>query len=312
MSSPWISGLRSVAFDVPDLAKAERFYSSVWRLEVAARTSSSMLMRGVGDDHHLLELHAHPSTTAIRCLTLRATDLAALDVVVDNAREAQVRVVSDPAPIGDEQGGGWGVTLVDEDGRVVHIVADDVRREPDEASSDRPVRLAHIVLNSRDVPRTQEFFERVLGFSLIDRTRIMAFLNCNHDHHTIALADADNDALNHVAFMMPDVDSVMRGGGRMRNAGYEIEWGPGRHGPGNNAFNYFIDPFGAVIEYTAEVEQVDETYRVGGPDDWTWPPGRVDQWGISPPATARLKSAQRTVNFAPTSDAESHSEGSDR
>ena len=46
--------------------------------------------------------------------------------------------------------------------------------------------------------------------------------------------------------------------GRMKDAGHAIEWGPGRHGPGDNAFNYFIDPFGIVIEYTAEVEQIDD------------------------------------------------------
>jgi catechol 2,3-dioxygenase len=297
MTSPWIAGLRSVGFDVPDLAKAEKFYSAVWHLEVAARTSSSVVMRGVGGDHHLLELHAHPSSARMRRLTLRATDRAALAVIVGNAAAAQGRVLSAPAPIGDDEGGGWAITLADEDGRVIHVVADDARSEPNAAVIDRPVRLAHVVLNSRDVSKTQRYFERVLGFSLIDRTRMMAFLNCNHDHHTIALADADNDALNHVAFMMPDVDSVMRGGGRMRDAGYAIEWGPGRHGPGNNAFNYFIDPFGIVIEYTADVEQVDESYRVGWPDDWTWPPGRVDQWGISPPASARLKDAQRAVCF---------------
>jgi catechol-2,3-dioxygenase len=299
MSSPWISGLRSVAFDVPDLARAEEFYTSVWHLDVAGRTSGSVLMRGVGADHHLLELHAHPTSTQLRRFTLRATDRSALDAIVRNAVSADARVVSGPARIGDEEGGGWGVTLADEDGRVVHIVADDVRIEPDLTASDRPVRLAHVVLNSRDVSRAQQLFERVLGFSLIDRTQIMAFLNCNSDHHTIALADADNDALNHVAFMMPDIDSVMRGGGRMRDAGHAVEWGPGRHGPGNNAFNYFIDPFGIVIEYTAEVEQVDDSYRIGGPDDWTWPQGRVDQWGISPPASPRLKSAQRAVFFAP-------------
>lgn len=310
MSSPWISGLRSIAFDVPDLAKAEDFYSSVWQLEVATRTSNSVWMRGVGGDHHLLELHAHPSSARIRRLTLRATDRAALDVIVHNAVAAHDRVVSAPAPIGDHEGGGWGITVADRDGRVIHVVADDARSEPNAASKSRPVRLAHVVLNSRDVAKTQLFFERVLGFSLIDRTRTMAFLNCNHDHHTIAVADADNDALNHVAFTMPDVDSVMRGGGRLRDAGHSIEWGPGRHGPGNNAFNYFIDPFGIVIEYTAEVEQVDESYRVGGPDDWTWPPGRVDQWGVSPPATARLKAAQRTVCFPPA-DAEVHHEGLD-
>ena len=76
--------------------------------------------------------------------------------------------------------------------------------------------------------------------------------------------------------------------------------GPGRHGPGNNAFNYFIGPFGEVIEYTAEVEQIDDSYRPGGPADWTWPPGRVDQWGISAPPSAALKAAQRSVFFIPT------------
>ena len=55
---------------------------------------------------------------------------------------------------------------------------------------------------------------------------------------------------------------------------------------------------GIVIEYTAEVEQIDDGYRVGAPEDWTWPPGRVDQWGISLPPSARLKQAQREVLFA--------------
>jgi catechol 2,3-dioxygenase len=155
-----------------------------------------------------------------------------------------------------------------------------------------------VVLNSHDVAATQSFLETVFGFTLVDRTRIMAFLNCDRDHHTVALGDAGEDSLNHIAFVMPDLDSVMRGGGRMKDAGYSIEWGPGRHGPGANAFNYFIDPFGIVIEYTAEIEQIDDTYKVGGPDDWKWPPGRVDHWGISAPPSARLKEAQKRIFFA--------------
>jgi catechol 2,3-dioxygenase len=86
----------------------------------------------------------------------------------------------------------------------------------------------------------------------------------------------------------------------MKDAGFPIQWGPGRHGPGNNLFNYFIDPFGVVIEYTAEVEQVDERYQPRGPEDWKWPPGRVDQWGISAPPGATLKEAQRRVLFVPS------------
>ncbi len=193
------------------------------------------------------------------------------------------------------------LVVVDADGRRFEVVHGDLRRAADEpAPPDQPIRLAHAVLNSHAVEATRAFLERALGFVLADRTRIMAFMNCDRDHHSLALGDTDNDALNHVAFLMPTLDAVMRGGGRMKDAGHAIEWGPGRHGPGDNAFNYFVDPFGIVIEYTAEVEQIDDGYVVGGPSDWTWPPGRVDQWGISAPPSARLKEAQRAVLFAPS------------
>jgi catechol 2,3-dioxygenase len=60
-----------------------------------------------------------------------------------------------------------------------------------------------------------------------------------------------------------------------------------------------IDPFGVVIEYTAEIQQIDDTYRVGRPEDWKWPEGRVDHWGISGPPSPRLKQAQKAIFFAP-------------
>ena len=83
----------------------------------------------------------------------------------------------------------------------------------------------------------------------------------------------------------------------MKDAGHPIEWGPGRHGPGNNLFNYFIDPFGVVIEYTAEVEQVDDSYVSRGPEHWKWPPGRIDQWGISDKDFAGLRRAEERFRF---------------
>ena len=195
--------------------------------------------------------------------------------------------------------GGQRIVIVDHDGRRIEVVHGDAQRAADQHTPrDVPLRLAHAVLNCHDIETTQAFFERALGFVLADRTKITAFMNCDRDHHSIALGDTDNDALNHIAFLMPTLDAVMRGGGRLKDAGRPPQWGPGRHGPGDNAFNYFIDPFGIVIEYTAEVEQIDDTYRPGQPGDWTWPPGRIDQWGIGTPPTAELKQAQRAVFFA--------------
>jgi len=300
MTSPWIASLRSVSMNVPDLAKAEAFYTDTWRLEVANRSADALYLRGTGPDHHLLALHAASGEAAIRHVTLKARSLDSMSAIATAAVEAGGWLLHGPKAI-DEPSGGTGILIRDPHGRLIQVVHGDLVHHDAREAKDRPMRLAHVVLNSHAVESTQRFFEKALGFKLADRTRIMAFLNCNRDHHSIALGDTDNDALNHIAFLMTDIDSVMRGGGRMKDAGFEIEWGPGRHGPGDNAFNYFIGPFGEVIEYTAEVEQVDETYRPKGPSDWTWPPGRVDQWGISPAPSARLKDAQRSVFFTPSS-----------
>ncbi len=298
MKSPWIEALRSVALTVPDLAAAETFYTQVWHLTVAASGEGVLYLRGSGADHHLLALHERAGLPQILKVTLRARSADALAATAAAAVAAGGTVEQLAAPSSDPAGG-HAVRLRDAHGRRYEVVHGDTRRTTDDPPPrDVPQRLAHAVLNTHDVPAAQGFLERALGFVLADRTRIMAFMNCDRDHHTIAFGDTDNDALNHIAFVMPTLDAVMRGGGRMKDAGHGIEWGPGRHGPGDNAFNYFIDPFGIVIEYTAEVEQVDDSYRVRGPQDWTWPQGRVDQWGISAPPSARLKEAQRAVRFS--------------
>jgi catechol 2,3-dioxygenase-like lactoylglutathione lyase family enzyme len=298
MKSPWIESLRSVALTVPDLAAAERFYTATWQLAVQDRACGVLYLRGSGHDHHLLALHERPGTPRLLKVTLRARDAEALSAIAAAAPAAS-GTLEHAAAAATDPAGGQALLLRDPHGRRYEVVHGDARRKPDQPPPpDEPQRLAHAVLNSHDVAAAQRFLEGALGFVLADRTRIMAFMNCDRDHHTIAIGDTDNDALNHIAFVMPTLDAVMRGGGRMKDAGHPSEWGPGRHGPGDNAFNYFIDPFGIVIEYTAEVEQIDDGYQPGGPADWAWPAGRVDQWGISPPPSARLKEAQRAVRFA--------------
>jgi len=295
MPSRCIAGLRSVALSVPDVEETARFYIETWHLERVAATAEAVYLRGTGTAHHLLSLHAGPRP-AIGNVTLQARSAAALPAIAEATAPAGGTVLQAPSPV-DEPGGGTAVTIADGDGRIFRIVHGDAAHPVQPDKSDRPVRLAHVVLNSHDVAASQAFLARVLDFTLSDRTKIMAFLRCNSDHHSLALADADQDSLNHIAFLMPDLESVMRGGGRMKDAGHPIEWGPGRHGPGNNAFNYFIDPNGVAIEYTAEVQQVDDTYQARGPEDWKWPRGRVDHWGISAPPSARLKEVQKQIRF---------------
>ena len=74
----------------------------------------------------------------------------------------------------------------------------------------------------------------------------MNFLRCDDLHHVVAYAESNKSTLNHIAFEMNDTDAVMRGIGRLKDAGCQSFWGPGRHGPGNNVFSYFVAPFGAA------------------------------------------------------------------
>jgi hypothetical protein len=128
----------------------------------------------------------------------------------------------------------------------------------------------------------------------------MVFVRCNRSHHSTAFARAGFASLNHIAFEMRDMDAVMRGVGRLRDHKFVPAWGPGRHGPGANVFAYFIAPFAAVVEFSTAVETVADDYRVGAPEDWTWPPNRIDQWGLSDKDIDGLRRAEESFRFKRT------------
>lgn len=295
MSSKLIESLRSVSLNVPDIVKAKEFYTKTWKLSVIAEQQDAIFFAGTGSDHHILALYQE-DTLAIRDVTLRVKAFENLNQIHDLALNAGGKILSD-IQLSSDSAGGHQLVVADSEGRIYRLIYGDQQKTPNQDIPDQPIRLAHVVLNSAEIDKAQKFLTDVFDFKLSDRTKIMAFMNCNHDHHSIAFGDTNNNALNHVAFLMMDVDSVMRGGGRMHDAHHPIEWGPGRHGPGDNVFNYFIGPFGEVIEYTAEVEQVDDTYPTGYPQDWAWPQGRTDQWGITRAPSENLKTAQTKIFF---------------
>src|SRR4029077_4790509 len=164
--------------------------------------------------------------------------------------------------------------------------------------SDVPRQIAHVNLNALNFDASHRFFTEALGFRQIAENAPLCFLHCDtSEHSSIVLAKTGLATLNHIAFEMPDFDSVMRGMGRMKENGYPIEWGRGRHGPGNNVFAYFCGPDEVPIEYTAEVLQIDDDYVPRGSEHWKFPPGRSDQWGITQPRSARYYRVQRLFGF---------------
>jgi catechol 2,3-dioxygenase len=301
-----IIAIRSVELGVPDLEQAEGFYGDVWGLHVSARVEGALYLRSTGPDHHVLALRPH-SKPEILSVSFRAKDAAALDQIAKCIVSANGTVLTPPGQ-NLEPDGGFVLKVATPEGYILRFHAGDRFLPEAETRPSLPFRLSHVNLNCRDIEATARFFQDALGFVQTDRSRAMSFLRCNSDHHAVVLADSGIDGLNHVAFMMPGWESVMLGSGRMIDNGFPIGWGVGRHGPGNNVFAYFVDPFGFVIEYTAEVLQVDDKYTPHGPDYWVWPKGRTDQWGIAPPKPESVKQAQLAIRFASTPAATSKHE----
>jgi catechol 2,3-dioxygenase-like lactoylglutathione lyase family enzyme len=272
--------LRSVELAIPDVAAASAFLEGVWGVLPAGSSGATRFWRGTGDHPYIVSL-TEASAPAVTAITFSGEDIDRL---------------GKPDRTFDVPGGGRGFEIAGPEAQRYRFIAE-TSRPVSRADRDRPVQLTHAVLNSADVEACERFAVEKLGFKVSDRTAHMRFVRCNRKHHALAYAKSDAASLNHIAFEMRDVDAVMRGIGRLRDAGYDCVWGPGRHGPGNNVFGYFVAPWGGIVEYTAEVSEVGDDYRVGGPEDWKWPPGRIDHWGVSKKDVARTSAAEKALRF---------------
>lgn len=271
--------LRAVELEVADVGRAAEFLEGVWGLAPAGAAGKTRFWRGTGEHPYILSL-TEAAAPAIAAITFSGS----ADEIPRTERGFDV------------PGGGKGFEIAGPEAQRYRFIVE-TSKPATIASKDKPIQLAHVVLNSVDVEACERFAVEKLGFRVSDRTAHMRFLRCNRKHHCVAYARSELASLNHIAFELPSLDAVMRGIGRLRDAGYDCVWGPGRHGPGNNVFGYFLAPFGGVIEYTAEVSEVGEDYRVGTPEDWKWPPGRIDHWGVSKKDTARTSAAERVLRF---------------
>ena len=295
-----IRGVRSVELVVSNLDEAARFYETVWSLAPVAANNEARYFRGTGAYHHVLGLHGGTQPAVVR-IAFDVADRAGVDALHEKISAAGAKP-GKPAKL-TAAGGGYGFACKDPDGRNLAFVTDCADHADTADVPDRPRKIVHINLNTVDFEGTLKFFTQALGFRVVDDNAPLWFLHCdNSDHCSIVLCKLNLPTLNHIAFEMPEFDSVMRGMGRMKDNGYPIEWGPGRHGPGNNVFAYFCGPDEVPLEYAAEVLQIDDSYQPRPSDYWKFKPGRSDQWGITQPRSPRYYRVQRLFGFTADGD----------
>jgi catechol 2,3-dioxygenase-like lactoylglutathione lyase family enzyme len=236
----------------------------VWNLTEVTRHGGAIYFRGTGAYHSILAVHPATAGTAVRRIVFGARDRATVDAFHERLK-SNASAIQEPHAL-STPGGGYGFGFADFEERNYAIVSDVADHPALLDAIDCPRKIAHVNINAVDVGATHAFLIDALGFRLIDQKPMLSFFHCDSaDHSSMVLCRATKPTLNHIAFELPEWESVMRGAGRMRDAGYPIEWGVGRHGAGNNVFAYFAGPEEIPLEYTAEVLQIDESYVPQGP-----------------------------------------------
>lgn len=274
-----VSDIRFVAYAVTDLAAEKKFYEEVWGLVPVPSNDGMAYFAAVGSDEKYVVRLRQADTPQIDLIGMKANSRADVDALFERVQGAGGKIIDAPGPR-TRFGGGYAFTFFDRDGRAVEI-SSDVEKGSARAlakGESVPKRISHIVLHTPKVVDTVKFYEDAMGFKVSDWLGdFMCFLRCNSAHHRLAFLPGP-PCFNHIAYDMLSLDEMLRGVARLRKIGVDVQWGPGRHTAGNNTFSYFVTPAGNVVEYTAELEEVnDETWTatVHKPSIDT-----MDQWGI--------------------------------
>jgi len=282
-----ITHLRHVDLAVPDYAKQLDFYTSTWGLRPEHTDSGLTILAAEGSPEQYVVRLRESADKRIDLIAFGVATPQDVDTLAAALAGDGVRLVSEPGAL-QTPGGGYGFRFFDNEGRTVEISADVAvrRHRAVEEGESIPVRLSHVVVNSADPEGTRAFYSKHLGFALSDTLmhprmgEMMWFLRVNAWHHSMAIARGPHPSLHHASFELRGLDEYMRGTGRVLRAGVEKIWGPGRHLAGNNTFSYFLDPSGNTMEYTTELEQIDEDSWHPHLYDFS-DPGVSDQWGTA-------------------------------
>jgi 2,3-dihydroxy-p-cumate/2,3-dihydroxybenzoate 3,4-dioxygenase len=273
-----VSDLHYVALAVPDLEAEREFFADTWGLVEVGEHDGKIYFAAEGSPYPFVIRLRQDAEKKTDLIGFAAESRADVEALFEQVKAAGARIISEPSPA-EGPGGGYAFRFFDPDGRAIEVICDSGQREHRTLQKGEaiPTGLSHVVFHSPNHKGLADFYQKALGFRLSDWIgEFMVFLRCNLAHHRLAILPGP-PALNHVAFDVSSVDEMMRGLARMHEKGVKLQWGPGRHTAGNNTFSYFETPNGNAVEYTSDLEEVDEKTWV--PQTYEPTPAITDQWG---------------------------------
>jgi catechol 2,3-dioxygenase len=292
-----VTRISHVVLNVTELAASRRFYEEVVGLMVVRAEHDTLFLRGVEERcHHSLVLQRRDAPPTCERIGFRVTT----ETELEKARELFM-MRKRRAEWADVAHQGRTLRLYDDAGARVEFCAHmpaDPRRSVrfDQLKGAAPARIDHVQLHTADIVAASDFYLE-LGFRVSEyasedgtlSTPLRSiFLARKGNANDIVLLHNEGPRLHHVAYVVHDASTTLMrvcdvaAAMGMRDT---VEWGPGRHGLGNEHFLYLRDPDGHRVELLSHPYQLidleDECY--GWSTDSSdianlWGPGAPDSW----------------------------------
>jgi catechol 2,3-dioxygenase len=264
-----ISQLAHVELLTPRLDESVDFMRDVMGLYESERSEKSVYLRAWGDHFHHSVVVTEAGWSGLGHAGWRAQSPEALH-----------------AAVGRLEASGRGVGWLDEaighgrayryrgPGGHAHEIFWDVERfnAPPELTSPFPARpqrfaprgvavrqLDHLTVTTRDIMNDVAWYRDLLGYRFMEWTVldepadavVFAMMTTNEKSHDLGLLADMSDIpgrMHHLAFWVDTRDDLHRAADVLLNAGIPIEFGPGRHGMGEQEYLYFREPGGLRLE----------------------------------------------------------------
>jgi catechol 2,3 dioxygenase len=254
---------------VPDLPASTAFFNEMLGLQVSEETPGRVYLRAWQDwDHHTLLLteSEEPGLDHLGWRVPTKQDAEELRTALERSGIESTWVDG-----GDELGHGdalrfttpgglpfelyWAVGQYEAPPEQRSRMASHPSKIP--ARGAAPRRFDHVTFIVNDVVAEQEFLTDVLGIRHNyyiygpDGTRWGSWLSANNVSHETAVtrnAYGSGGRLHHIAYYADTADEVLRTATLLVDHGYELEWGPGKHGTSGATFLYFKEPSGNRVE----------------------------------------------------------------
>jgi len=289
-----------VALNVTDVGRSAAFYADTVGLDVSEAVAGGPTFLRCGSDHHHVVLYP-AALPGVKRVAFELESRAEMDHARKHLAGLGLAVEDIAAEERAALRQGDGLRFVEPNSgltmefytRVLQMAL------PFRQSLTKIVRLGHVVLSVERFDEMAAYLTTHLGFAISDFVEgRFAFMRCqpNPLHHSFAIGrSAGGNHLNHINFMVSDIDDIGVAMNRLDKAGVPIVFGPGRHKPSGSIFLYFLDPDGMTVEYSFGMEEFPEK-GAREPRMLEAHPSALDTWGSVPkPAFGKVGVIERRV-----------------